>query len=45
LSETIINELGLGLTLIPGIGDIVGKLMAYCGGVDAISMKQIALLK
>jgi len=37
----------IGLTLIPGIGDIVGKkLMAYCGGVDAIfNENKNALLK
>lgn len=37
----------IGLTLIPGIGAIVGKkLMAYCGGVEAIfSESRNALLK
>ncbi len=37
----------IALTLIPGIGDIVGKkLMAYCGGVEAIFKEnKNALLK
>ena len=37
----------IALTLIPGIGDIVGKkLMAYCGGVEAIFKEnRNALLK
>ena len=27
----------IGITLIPGVGDIVGKkLIAYCGGVEAV---------
>lgn len=37
----------IALTLIPGIGDIVGKkLMAYCGGVEAVfSENKNALMK
>ncbi len=37
----------IGLTLIPGIGDIVGKkLVAYCGGVEAVfNESRNALLK
>ena len=37
----------IGLTLIPGIGDITGKrLVSYCGGVEAVfSEKKAALLK
>ncbi len=37
----------IGLTLIPGIGDIVGKkLIAYCGGVEAVfNENKNALLK
>ena len=37
----------IGITLIPGIGDINGKkLIAYCGGAEAIfKEKKNALLK
>ncbi len=37
----------IALTLIPGIGDIVGKkLVAYCGGVEAVfSERRNALMK
>jgi DNA processing protein len=37
----------IGLTLIPGIGDVNGKkLVAYCGGVEAVfKEKKSALLK
>lgn len=45
--DTEILKYQIGLTLIPGIGDVVGKkLMAYCGGVKAIfSENRNALLK
>ena len=27
----------IGLTLLPGVGDVLGKkLVAYCGGVEAV---------
>ncbi len=37
----------IAITLIPGIGDIVGKkLISYCGGVEAVfKEKKVALLK
>jgi len=45
--ETEILKYQIALTLIPGIGDIVGKkLVAYCGGVEAVFKEnKNALLK
>lgn len=44
-NETLINQ--IAITLIPGIGDVVGKkLISYCGSVDAVfNEKKSALLK
>jgi DNA processing protein len=45
--DTEILKYQIALTLIPGIGDIVGKkLVAYCGGVEAVFKEnRNALLK
>jgi len=40
-------EYQIGLTLLPGVGDVLGKkLVAYCGGVEAVfKQKRKALEK
>lgn len=42
------NELlyEIGITLVPGIGNIGGKkLIAYCGGAEAVFKEKNAILK